>query len=79
MKDHGFGGMELAQLKFKMKQKIKREEKEKKFGTVVVSLATNRKARIRDHCRKTSVSICHRCLINTGIEKGRTFKYRLEL
>jgi hypothetical protein len=29
----------------------------------------NRTARIRHQCRKTIVLSCHRCLINTGIEK----------
>ncbi len=29
----------------------------------------NRTACIRHQCRKTTVSRCHRCLINTGVEK----------
>ncbi len=29
----------------------------------------NRTARIRHQCRKTAVSSCHRCLINTGVKK----------
>jgi hypothetical protein len=33
----------------------------------------------RHQCRKTIVLSCHRCLINTCVEKITTFKYRLEL
>jgi hypothetical protein len=29
----------------------------------------NRRARIRTQCKKTTVLICHSCLINTGVEK----------
>ncbi len=29
----------------------------------------NRRAHIRHQCRKTTVLSCHRCLINTGVEK----------
>ncbi len=29
----------------------------------------NRRAHIRHQCRKTTVLRCHRCLINTGVEK----------
>ncbi len=39
----------------------------------------NRQARIRHQCRKTTVLSCHRCLINTVVEKWTTFNYRLEL
>ncbi len=38
----------------------------------------NRTTSIRYQCRKTTVLSCHRCLINTGVEKRTTFKYRLE-
>ncbi len=30
----------------------------------------NRTARIRHQCKKTAVLSCHRCLINTSVEKG---------
>jgi hypothetical protein len=30
---------------------------------------SNRTERIRHQCRKTNVLSCHRCLINTGVEK----------
>jgi len=33
----------------------------------------------RHQCRKTIVLSCHRCVINTGVEKRTTFKYRVEL
>ncbi len=39
----------------------------------------NRTARIRHKCRKTTVLSCHRCLINTGVEKMNYISYRLEL
>jgi hypothetical protein len=42
-------------------------------------LKINKTAHIRHQCRKTAVLSCHRCLINTGVEKKTTFKYRLEL
>ncbi len=29
----------------------------------------NRRAHIRHQCRKATVLSCHRCLINTGVEK----------
>jgi hypothetical protein len=31
---------------------------------------TNRTAHIRHQCMKTTVFSCHRCLINTGVEKN---------
>jgi len=40
---------------------------------------SNRTTRIGHQCRKTTVLSCHRCLINTIVENGTTFKYRLEL
>ncbi len=33
----------------------------------------------RPQCRKTTDLGCHRCLINIGVEKMNTFKYRLKL
>ncbi len=46
--------------------------------TKVIQL--NGTACIRQQCRKTAVLSCHRCLINTGVEKKwTTFKYGLEL
>ena len=39
----------------------------------------NRTAHFRPQCRKTTVLSCHRCLIKTGIKKGGTFKFSLEL
>jgi len=40
----------------------------------------NGTAHIRHQCMKTTVFSCHRCLINTGVEKKwTTFIYRLEL
>ncbi len=39
----------------------------------------NRTACIRHQCRTTTGLSCRRCLINTGVEKRTTFKYRLEL
>ncbi len=39
----------------------------------------NRTACIRHQCRKTTVSRCHRCLINPGVKKLTTFKSRLVL
>jgi hypothetical protein len=44
------------------------KKSEKKF-TNIVSLF-NRTAHIRHLCMKTVVLSCHRCLINTGIEKN---------
>jgi hypothetical protein len=35
----------------------------------VTDKGDNRTARIRCICRKTTVLRCHRCLINTGVEK----------
>jgi hypothetical protein len=37
----------------------------------------NKIAHIRHQCKKANVLSYHRCLINTGIEKITTFKYRL--
>ncbi len=34
------------------------------------NVTVNRTARIRHQCRKTTVLSCHRCLINTGVEKN---------
>jgi len=34
-----------------------------------VYLTCNRTELVRHHCRKTTVLSCHRCLINTGVEK----------
>ncbi len=39
-------------------------------GKHVLSRLCNRTACIRDQCRKTTVFNCHRCLINTGVEKN---------
>jgi hypothetical protein len=33
---------------------------------------SNRTARIRQECRRATVLSCHRCIINTGIEKMNT-------
>jgi hypothetical protein len=43
------------------------------------NLEVIRTARIRHQCRKTAVLSCHRCLINTGVEKIKmnNIKYRL--
>ncbi len=35
----------------------------------LATIASNRTVRIRHQCRKTTVLSCHRCLINTGVEK----------
>jgi len=44
-----------------------------KFDTLAIRsfriLHFNITAHIRHHCRKTNVLSCHRCLINTGVEK----------
>ncbi len=46
------------------------EEEEEEEVTIVMKLfAFLRHWRIRHICRKTTVLSCHRCLINTGIEK----------
>ncbi len=37
----------------------------------------NRRAHIRHLCRKTTVSRCHICLINTGIEKMNNIKIEI--
>jgi hypothetical protein len=42
-----------------------------------LSPSQDRTVRIRHQCRKTFISSCHRCLVNTGVEKWTTFKYRL--
>jgi hypothetical protein len=42
-------------------------------------LGNNGTEHIRHQCMKTTVLSFHRCLINTGVEKKLTFKYRLEL
>jgi hypothetical protein len=39
------------------------------YKTLLPIVFTNRSARIRHKCRKTTVLSCHRCLINPGIEK----------
>ncbi len=39
----------------------------------------NRATHIRHQCRKTTVLSCHRCLINTGVEKLTTLNYKFEL
>ncbi len=55
---------------------------DKSLGACFIKLftdLTNRRACIRHQCRKTAVLSCHRCLINTGVQKITTFKYRLEL
>jgi hypothetical protein len=32
-------------------------------------MESNRRAHIRHQCKKTTVLSCHRCLINSGVEK----------
>ncbi len=49
------------------------------FLELVYVWKLNRAAHIWHQCRKTSVLSCNRCLINNGVEKMNTFKYRLEL
>ncbi len=49
------------------------------LAEMLVTLHCNRTVHIRHQCRKTTVLSCHRCLINTGIEKWTTFKHRFEL
>ncbi len=48
------------------------------YHCAVLPPLVNRTANIRHLCRKTAVFSCHRCLINTGVKKWTTFKYRLE-
>jgi len=38
-----------------------------------------RTVHIRHQRRKTTILSCHRCLMNTGVKKGKTYKYRLDL
>jgi hypothetical protein len=33
-------------------------------------IPANREVHIRHQCRKTTVLSCHRCIINTGVEKN---------
>ncbi len=40
---------------------------------------TSNRAHISCQCRKTTVLSCHRCLINTAVEKMATFKFMSEL
>ncbi len=39
------------------------------FKEGVLNVGFNRTAHIRHHCGKTAILSCHRCLINTGVEK----------
>ncbi len=65
-------------------KKIVSKFKPKKFYEIDSCLKVqwttcNRAAHSRHQCRKITVLNCHRYLINTGVEKWTTFKYRLEL
>ncbi len=40
-----------------------------KHQVVKMSISCNRTVHIRHWCKKTTVLNCHRCLVNTGVEK----------
>ncbi len=39
------------------------------YCCLIIHYSANRRAPIRLQCKKTTVLNCHRCLINTGVEK----------
>jgi hypothetical protein len=49
------------------------------YGVYSTRDTYNKTAGIRHQCRKTTVLRCHRCLINTDVEKTKKIKYRIQL
>jgi hypothetical protein len=49
------------------------------LGFLIFVSEENGPPSIRHQCKETIVLCCHGCLINTGVEKLTTLKYRLKL
>jgi hypothetical protein len=57
-------------VKFEFDQEKRKMKEKKSLGTKFEVSSGNRTAHIRHQCRKTIVLSCHRCLINSGVEKN---------